>query len=71
MMGLTFDLRSDGILRPVSGENHRSQMSPSRVATQVQTTEGETSKTSLKTETVCVFFLRVWPEGKFKDGILM
>lgn len=53
-MDFTFDLRSDAVLGPVSGEDHCSQVSPSRVATQVQTAEGE--KSLLKTERVLLTF---------------
>lgn len=56
LMDFTFDLRSDAVLGPVSGEDHCSQVSPSRVATQVQTTEGEIGKSLLKTERVMATF---------------
>lgn len=36
VMDLTFDLRSDVVLRPIGGEDHCSQVSPSGVSTQVQ-----------------------------------
>lgn len=55
-MDFTFDLRSDAVLGPVSGEDHCSQVSPSRVATQVQTAEGEIGKSLLKTERVMATF---------------
>lgn len=52
LVDLTFDLRSDAILRPVGGEDHCRQVSPCRVATQVQTTEGEIREISLNTKCV-------------------
>ena len=45
---LTFDLRGDAVLWPVSGEDHCSQVSPSRVSTQVQTTETDQIRDFIK-----------------------
>lgn len=46
-MYLTFNLRCDAVLGPVGGENHCNQVSPGRVATEVQTTEASATKVSI------------------------
>lgn len=44
---ITFNLRRGAVLGPVGGENHCSQVSPGRVATDVQTSEARANRVSM------------------------